>query len=420
MMTQQKQLAVGVGAAILTVMVGAVCCWAEKQTTTRPALLRQGPGAFYPVVARLEPGAEVSVLKRADQWLEGHLPAGQGWLPEAAFKRSQAGADYAGLLHGGKAMLVSSVDLAAATKGAFEASYSETHKVSFDVVNELDALILDPKLVVALAAELTGTLGDSLYGRIPLREFDNDLVLKPDAEQVLGRAFAAQIMQAPLIADKKRLAYVNAVAALVGAKTQRYDLYYRVAVLQDSSINGFGLPGGYIVLTAGLLDALTDEAELACVLGHEMAHTSLYHGLREFRKRDVHRRRDSVFDELEELADDGRKDTAEDELKKLADTGYLKIIGARAREDELEADVFGIAYAAAAGYDPKALARLLERLSSQVADGDDFRHHPPLADRLAVLNQIVGRYRLAKPGQQRLPERFARHVARATNEQGLP
>ncbi len=411
MMTRRRMAAASGAVALAALTVTSI--FADSRTTARRSMMREGPGAFYPVVTRVDPGTGIDVLKTSGQWLEGRVLEHRGWLPQTAFDTPRAGDDYAGLLHGGKAMLVSSVDLAAATKGAFEATYAEKNKVSFDVVNQLDALVFDPALVATLAGTLRDTLGSGLYGRIPVREFKNDLVLKPDAETMLGRAFAAQLMKAPLIADTARLAYVNGIAAIVGAKTQRYDLGYKVAVLQDPSVNGFGLPGGYLILTSGFLDLLHDEAELACALGHEMAHASLYHGLREFSKRDIHRRRDATFDELDELSAEAGGDSAEDDLSRLADKGYLRIIGARAREDEFEADIFGVAYAAAAGYDPRAWPALLERVSGHAADGDDFRHHPPLTDRIAAVNQAIQRHRLVKSDQQRLPERFTHHLARA-------
>ena len=69
------------------------------------------------------------------------------------------------------------------------------------------------------------------------------------------------------------------------------------------------------------------------------------------------------------------------------------------------------AYAAAAGYDPAAMITCLERVRSQGAVADSFRHHPSLDDRLSELRSGIRRFRLARRGQVLQQERFTEHVA---------
>jgi len=216
------------------------------------------------------------------------------------------------------------------------------------------------------------------------------------------------------------------VAAVVGMKTPRYEVPFRVAVIDDESVGGFGLPGGYIVITKGLLAEMHSEAELACLLAHEMAHVCLFHGLREFNKRGTHRKSDSAFSELNATIGEDSDDPfaelnaltgettspgIEDDLNRLANTSYLKIIGKRAREDELEADLFGAAYAAAAGYDPRALVTYLERISVKAEIHDSFRHHPSLDDRISALQSGMKRFRLVQRGQSLKEVRFRGKMA---------
>src|SRR5262250_2480946 len=80
----------------------------------------------------------------------------------------------------------------------------------------------------------------------------------------------------PAVADKAIQQYVNSVAQRVA---QRSDLKVplHIEVLQSREINAFALPGGYLFIERGLLEAADDESELAGVLAHEMAHDAARH-----------------------------------------------------------------------------------------------------------------------------------------------
>jgi hypothetical protein len=397
---------------------------AAQQTMQRRSSLREGPGSFFPVVVRLEGGTAIDVGEVRGTWLAGKTETHEGWLPRSAFREAQSGVDYAGLLNSDKAVVISSVDIAAATKGAFEAKYSETHKANFDVVNVVESLSIDPVQVSQLLGSLNPASVSLLRG-LPQPHYDNNVIVQYEAEHLLGRAMTATLVTSGIIDNADITAYVNAVAAVVAAKTPRYDIPFRVAIVKDSAINGFGMPGGFIVLTEGLLRALQSEAELACQLAHEMAHICLFHGLREFSKRGTHRKSDAAFAELDEavggddavgdldgLTGDTTDSGIEKDLNRLMNTSYLKIIGRRAREDELEADLYGVAYAAAAGYDPKAMVTYLERLQGCGDLNDAFRHHPSIEDRIDALRAGIRSHRLARRGQEVKADRFRARMPR--------
>lgn len=403
----------------LVLMFWSAVGLSAPRTMMRNASLREGPGSFYPVVVKLDKGTLVNVAEPRGGWLKATSRQQAGWLPKSAFQGVRKGVDYAGLLNSDKAVVISSVDIAAATKGAFEAKYSEGYKVNFALVDELDKLHIDPMQVSFMLNTLKP--GNSAVLRsLPHQTYKNNVIIQRDAETLLGRAMTATLVTPGFIDSSEVVEYVNAVAAIVGMKTPRYDIPFRVAVIDDESIGGFGLPGGYIVITKGLLREMKSEAELACLLAHEMAHICLFHGLREFNKRGTHRKSDSAFAELNATTGDSDDPFAElnaltgdttspgieDDLNRLANTSYLKIIGQRAREDELEADLFGAAYAAAAGYDPKALVTYLERVRAKGEIKDSFRHHPSLDDRVSALQTNLKRFRLVQRGQALKDVRF--------------
>jgi hypothetical protein len=376
-------------------------------TTQRDADLREGPAAYFDVVGRLSRGTTVQVGETRGFWHSARTVNISGWTPGSAFEKPKAGVDYLGLVEGEAGMVISSVDITAAAKGAFAARLSEKQRVDLAKADVLDRIKIDPGLVRAIQGDLPRH-GERTLARLPRSTFANTVGLDGEAEALLGRVLASTIMTSGLVSNARLVGYVNAVAAVVGEKTERPCLPYRVAILDDPSINGFGLPGGYIFLSAGLVDRLRDEAELACVLGHEMAHISRFHGLREFKKRDVHRRADQVFSELEKSTNRSEEVSKVDEaLAGIAEEAALKIMGGRSRADELEADLYGAAYAAAAGYQPAAAVDVLERIMGTGEERVDvYRHHPPIASRAADLKKGIAQYRLAGSDQVRPSRRL--------------
>ncbi|MDP1672409.1 MAG: M48 family metalloprotease, partial [Burkholderiales bacterium] len=92
-------------------------------------------------------------------------------------------------------------------------------------------------------------------------------------EQAMGREIAGRMLgAAPLVNDTELQSYVNRVGRWVAVQSERPDLPWRFAVIDAVSINAFAAPGGYVMLTRGLYEILDNEAQLAGVLAHEIAH----------------------------------------------------------------------------------------------------------------------------------------------------
>ena len=77
--------------------------------------------------------------------------------------------------------------------------------------------------------------------------------------------------------DNELDAYVNEVGNSLVENCHRRNLDYTFSVANSSIINAFALPGGHIYITRGMLDELHNEAEMAAVLGHEIAHVTARH-----------------------------------------------------------------------------------------------------------------------------------------------
>lgn len=224
-----------------------------------------------------------------------------------------------------------------------------------------------------------------------------------EEEKSLGEAIALQVVAryGGLVENPELVRYVNLVGRAVANTCDRPDIPYHFAVLNHDSINAFAAPAGYVFITRGLMRQIQNEAELAAVLGHEIAHVSEKHIL------EVIQRGKQIAGVTEAgLAYATNNPAAfkgliDDAVKKLLDEGLDQ-------SKELEADTVGEVFAARVGYDPEAYLALLMRLRS--LKGDDrafFKTHPNFSARIQAVQRTVQAKGLKATGVL-LPDRFAR------------
>src|SRR6185503_561922 len=154
-------------------------------------------------------------------------------------------------------------------------------------------------------------------------------------------------------------------------------------VLADPrTINAFALPGGPVFITEGLLRQLKTEAELAGVLGHEIGHVIARHSSERLAKQQLTQGLLSAL-----VVGSGDYNAAQ--------IGQLvgSMIGMKyGREDELESDALGVRIAAEAGYDPRAMVRVMEVLaqaSSGSKQPEFFSTHPAPENRSARIQEAI-------------------------------
>ena len=125
----------------------------------------------------------------------------------------------------------------------------------------------------------------ALFGLEKLKRFKP---ISKKAEVQMGQGIAAKILGAtPLVNDPELQQYVNRVGKWIALQTERPNLAWRFGIIDTDTINAFAAPGGYILITRGLLMMLHDESELAGVLAHEISHTVRKHALRTIRKQSL-------------------------------------------------------------------------------------------------------------------------------------
>lgn len=186
-------------------------------------------------------------------------------------------------------------------------------------------------------------------------------------EEAVGRASVARVVgAAPLHASQDLHRYVNLVGGLIASKTDARETW-RFGVLATEAINAFAAPGGFVLVTSGLLRQLTSEDELAAVLAHEIAHVTRHHHYQAMvRQRHVEAAsRNPPTDPERDVGDFAA-------LTRASAVLYTRGLDRRA---EHEADLVGVQLMTIAGYDPSAQLSVLEKL-------DAIGHHDP---RLALL-----------------------------------
>jgi beta-barrel assembly-enhancing protease len=207
-----------------------------------------------------------------------------------------------------------------------------------------------------------------------------------EEEIALGRNITGSLLgAAPLVKDDALQQYVNKVGRWVASQSERADLPWKFGVIESADLNAFAAPGGYVLITKGLYQKMINEAQLAGVLGHEIAHVVKKHQLKVLQKQQVM----SVGSEW--LKKKFGK-------TKLADKaiGSGAEISARSldKDAEFEADRMGMVLATRAGYDAYGLPEVLQTIGqTNKADSSVallFKTHPAPDERLAKLGDSVG------------------------------
>ena len=205
-----------------------------------------------------------------------------------------------------------------------------------------------------------------------------------------GRLLAYQIVSKyPFLDDVKANLYINKVGRSVALFAGRTDIEYFFAILDTDSINAYATPGGYIFITKGSLVNMKNEAELAGVLAHEIAHVNLKHIMKELPPpRDTGGFTDRVAALLVArgaVISSALTEVVNKAAELLFSKGY-KI------QDEFEADRTAIYYAAETGYYPNGLADFLKRIKkykSANAPAVVYNTHPPFTRRIDALKEFI-------------------------------
>lgn len=229
-------------------------------------------------------------------------------------------------------------------------------------------------------------------------------------ERVIGESLALEGLQrfGNPVRNESLQKYVNLVGTAVAGNSKRATIPYQFAVLDSQVQNAFAVPGGVIFVSRELVSILDDESELAAVLAHEVGHVAAKHALKSTQ-------RAQFFQGVGTITAAG---VGGDKGKKFASAiGDMQAVlfdKGLDKEMEFEADLAAMESTYRTGYDPSAMIRVLEKLqkleaSSTNKKGSWFSTHPPLAERIARLQNQLQKY----PDYSSMAvvrDRFAKHA----------
>jgi len=202
----------------------------------------------------------------------------------------------------------------------------------------------------------------------------------------MGRGYAQQVESTTkLVTDPEITEYINRIGQNL-VRNSDAQVPFTIKVVDTDDINAFALPGGFFYVDSGLILAADNEAELAGVMAHEIAHVAACHLARE-----------NTRGQLMQLASiplifvGGGIGYAAQSLASMAiPMGFLKF----ARSFETEADFLGVEYLYRAGYDPQALTSFFEKIKAMEKHkpgtlAKTFETHPQTPDRIAKTQQEI-------------------------------
>ncbi|WP_156774680.1 M48 family metalloprotease [Alkalilimnicola ehrlichii MLHE-1] len=231
-------------------------------------------------------------------------------------------------------------------------------------MNARQAFQLFIAALVAVAMLLASVTAARASEELRLPDMGNPAaqVLSPSDEQAIGDELMRQLRQhLPLADDPEITAYIDELGQRLAAHSDMPGLRFTFFVVEDDNINAFAMPGGYIGINTGLLDAARSESELAAVMAHEIAHVTQRHIARHYAS--AQRLNLQTAAALLAAVLIGAYDPQAGSAAAMAGIGgTLQQQLSYSRGFEREADRVGLRILARSGLDPQGMPGFFERL----------------------------------------------------------
>jgi beta-barrel assembly-enhancing protease len=216
-----------------------------------------------------------------------------------------------------------------------------------------------------------------------------------EKEIAIGKQMAQEVeRQAKIVDDPIVAEYVNRVGQNL-VRNSDAKVPFTIKVIDDENINAFALPGGFFFVNTGVITQADNEAELAGVMAHEIAHVAARHGMKQQTKGDLIRYASIPA----MILSGGWAGYAIYQGAQLAvPLGFLTF----SRADEAQADDLGLQYMFKTGYDPNSFVDFFEKVQSQEKRKPGsmsklFSSHPPTADRIKVAQKNIQDHLKSRP-----------------------
>lgn len=212
-------------------------------------------------------------------------------------------------------------------------------------------------------------------------------LFSPNDDIQIGQQSAqAAMQQLPMVDDAQVNAYVNRIGQRLAANAGGPQFQYQFRVVNQSDINAFALPGGFVFVNRGVLDNARNEGEVAGVLAHEISHVALRHGTHQASKAYLAQAGISILGGIlgGKMGEGGAQI-----INAVGGVGLNALFLKYSRDIETQADVRGSQILAASGYSPADMVsffQTLERVDPSKKT-NWLADHPAPPDRIARIQQ---------------------------------
>jgi predicted Zn-dependent protease len=206
-----------------------------------------------------------------------------------------------------------------------------------------------------------------------------------ESEYIVGRELSYHIgRELQIIDDVEKCSLVVEIGNLLCTRVVNKERKFNFRIVASKEVNAFALPGGFIYITNALMEKIQfNRDELAFVLAHEMVHVVLKHPVKRIL---------SNFS-LKIVENIVRTRGAAGQIAKRAISSFLR--NGYSRENEFDADRYGVKLIESAGFDRQGAIGLLNHLKQNRSDNPDifnyFSSHPPIDERINQIHSIINR-----------------------------
>ena len=215
------------------------------------------------------------------------------------------------------------------------------------------------------------------------------MLVSAEQEQKLGLdAYHEVLAKEKRSSDQRMTAVVERVGRRIATVANQPDFQWEFVLLESKEVNAFCLPGGKVAVYTGLLPVAKNEAALAAIVGHEVAHAIARHG------------GERISQQMSVEVIEGLLSTGLGRASPLVREGAMQAFGVGSqvgvllpysRTHENEADRIGLLYAARAGYDPREAIALWQRMEAvgKTRPPEFLSTHPREARRIERLQELM-------------------------------
>ncbi len=243
-----------------------------------------------------------------------------------------------------------------------------------------------PVMMAALVALMLTQL--AWAQRTPLKPGWN--MFSPQQDVEMGQQVSRDAeKQVPLLNDSRVDNYLNNLGRTLASHAPGEKYPYQYKCVNDRAINAFALPGGFVYINRGVIEAADNEAELAGVMAHETAHVALRHGTNQATKAYIAQVPLAILGGAL-----GNKNSVAAVVAQIG-AGFAtnSLLLKYSRTAESQADEMGTQILYDSGYDPRAMAQFFQKIQEQDGSGrqvEFFSNHPNPDNRIERVDQEIG------------------------------